>query len=211
MNPKASQLAMRDPALAAFVGAIGADFGGEFGDELDTDYGFEFGADGAAPAIPAPTPSQAMQAWQAHSMQRLRTQQRVAKLEPNKGSAVKVERYTFSVNQTLTLGTSATISMSGNPDVNIRPQRVTVNAPTPGFATIDNIKVANVSVLVGGSADAYIYNPNAVGMSLDLPTLSPANRASVTGSYGGLVPPGFVGGSSFALSASFTGWASIVA
>lgn len=211
MRPTAKQLALRDPAMAAFVGALsgsGADFGGEFGDELDTDYGFEFGADAA---IPAPTPTQAMQAWKQQNMQAMRTQQRVQKLEPNRGSAVKVERYTFNVNQTLTLGTSATISASGNPDVNIRPQRVSANVPCPGFASLSNIKVANVSVLVGGEADAYIYNPNGVGQSLDLPTLSPANRASVSGDYSGLVPPGYVGGASFKFAVSFTGWASIVA
>lgn len=208
-NPNAKTLALRDPAMAAFVGAIsGSDFGSEWGDELEVDYGYEFGADAA---IPAPTPQQAMQAWQAQAMQKARTMRQVSKLEPNKGSAVKVERYMFSIVASLTLGTSSTFSVSNNPDTNIRPQRVTCNAPAPGFATLSNIKLANVSVLVGGSADAWSFNANAVGQTLDLPTLTPANRATVEGSYSGFVPPGYVNGNTYSFITSFSGWASIIA
>jgi hypothetical protein len=133
-------------------------------------------------------------------------------LEPNKGSAIKVERYTFSVNQALVLGVALGLTtMTGQPDTNIRPQRVTMNAPTPGFCSITELKVANVSVTVGGIADAFQFSAIAVGQTLDMPTLSPANRATVLGAYTGFVPPGFVGGSAYLFTASFTGPASIVA
>lgn len=214
MKPKAGQLAMRDPALASILGILVAtgtsDFGGEFGDdygaEFGDDYGTEFGDDAGMP-----TQQQAIAAWKNQSVQRAHTARRGQLLEPNKGSAIKVERYTFSVNQTLALATSATLTMTGQPDTNIRPQRVSMNAPTPGFASITELKVANVSVTVGGTADAFQFNANGVGQSLDMPTLSPANRATVLGSYSGFVPPGFVGGQAYIFCASFTGPASIVA
>jgi hypothetical protein len=48
-------------------------------------------------------------------------------------------------------------------------------------------------------------------MSLDMPTLSPANRATVLGFYTGFIPPGFVLGAAYTFVASFKGPATIVA
>lgn len=239
MRPTSQSLAMRDRALAALTGVIpGSDFGANFGIEVDdeeypgvygmeaqfgtdfgSDYGYEFGYDFGADAAPAaaivaapqPNSQQLLQMWQQGRAKAAHTARRGMLLEPNKGSSVKVERYAFAINQTLTLGTLATLAMSGQPDTNIRPQRVSMNAPGNGFATINEIKVANVSVTVGGIQDAFDFNANGVGQTLDMPTLSPANRASVLGQYTGYVPPGYVGGSSYLFAASFKGPASIVA
>jgi len=231
MNPSSKNLALRDPALAALMGAIdGSDFGsdddesfgmGHYGFEFG---GFEFGDDyGAEPdhrqfkrpqggggaMVPAPQVAAAL--WAKHVKQTAHTENRQRLIEPNRGSATKVERYQFSVNQALVLGVAAALSASGQPDTNIRPQRVTMNAPAPGFATISEIKVANVSVTVGGTADAFDFGANGVGQSLDMPTLSPANRATVLGNYTGFVPPGYVGGAAYLFCASFKGPATIVA
>lgn len=217
MNPKAKTLAMRDAAAAALMGAIGegdADFGIDFGGDYgeDDSYGVDFGADMAIAAPQAAPPPHALLAlWQKHQADSSNTRRRAMLLEPNKGSKVKVERYTFYLNQSLVLGTASAIAASGNPDCDIRPQRVTVNAPTYGFCTLTNIKVANVSVLIGGIADAFDFNANGVGQSLDLPTLTPANRASIDGSYTGFVPPGFAGGSAYTFCAGLKGPASMVA
>lgn len=217
-----NELVMRDPALAALLGIdAGSDFGGEFG--------FGFGDDSAGPtalsgalthpAVQAalaataqrPTQQQALNAWHSQNMAKAHGAARSSILNPNEGSDVKVERYTFSVNQTLSLGTAAAIDANNQPDTNFRPQRVTMNAPNYGFATISEIKVANVSVTVGGTNDAYQFNANGVGQHLDMPTLSPSNRARVQGNYTGYVPPGYTQGLSYIFCASFTGPASIVA
>lgn len=213
MKPNSKELAMRDPALAALMGAHeGADFGGEFDDDYGFEFGYEFGADGGAPMAPAqPPPQVAAQLWAKHLQDSSNTQRRSRLLEPNKGSQVKVERYAFYLNQTLTLGTAVALDCSNQPDTNIRPQRISMNAPAPGFCTVSNIKVANVSVLVGGTADAFEFNANGVGQSLDMPTLSPANRATVTGNYTGFVPTGYAGASSYLFSVGLKGPASIVA
>lgn len=245
MRPNSKNLALRDPALAAFCGILtGADFGvlpssdanfgAEFGDDYggEDDYGAEFGDDwgtedadmaAAFGAAPSPRPSPVRQVfpakrggpvtaaaaakWAAQS----RTAARARLLEPNKGSAVKIERYSFSINQDITLGVPVALNMSSQPDTTIRPQRVSMNAPSPGFATVTEIKVANLSVTVGGIGDAFEYNANGVGQSLDMPTLSPASRASVRGNYTGFTPPGFVPASAYLFVASFKGPASIVA
>lgn len=164
-----------------------------------------------AQGIAAPSPSQVAQVWNQAQQTAHRSRARRELLEPNAGSTVKVERYAFAVNQTLTLGVAVAIDASGQPDTNIRPQRVTMNAPSPGFITITEIKVANVSVSVGGTQDAFDYSAQAVGSHLDMPTLSPANRARVLGNYSGFVPPGFAGAASYVFCASFKGPASIVA
>lgn len=206
MNPNSRVLAMRDSALAALMGVHeGSDFGGEF----SGDFGYEFGADAGAMATVAP--QAVAQLWAQHAQNTQRTANRAMLLEPNKGSAVKVERYAFYLNQNFTMGTAAALSATNQPDTNIRPQRVTMNAPAPGFCSVSDIKVANVSVIVGGTADAFEFNANGVGQHLDMPTLSPANRATVTGAYSGYVPPGYVGGSAYIFSIGLKGPASIVA
>lgn len=214
MKTSARSLAMRDPAFAASIGAIdSADFGADFGVEFGDDMGYEFGADTAAPAamVPAPTREQALSAWAEMHQQKALTRRRAGLLEPNKGSAVKVEHYTMGMTQAIVLGTAAALSMSQNPDVNFRPKRVIANAPQPGFATLDNIKAANVSAVVGGSVDAFIFSAVAVNTALDLPTLTPANRISATGNYTGFVPPGYVGGAAYTFGLSFVGPATMAA
>jgi hypothetical protein len=234
MRPSARDLALRDPALAALMGAdVGSDFGfdGTYDDERpsprrrrpSSTFGYEFGyapqfgyspqfgAADLATASELPPPQVAAQLWAAHKQQAARTAERTDLLEPNRGSEVKVERYVFNVNQALVIGVALVGFIATNqPDTNIRPQRVTANAPSPGFVTINEIKVANVSVIVGGISDAWEFNANGVGQSLDLPTLQPANRASVTGTYTGFVPPGFVIGAPFTFCVGLKGPASVI-
>jgi hypothetical protein len=235
MRPNAQQLALRDPALAALMGVIGtgansfgaeSDFGAEYVDDMgeddygaefgdDDDYGAEFGA-AAKGAIKVPRPAsqaQLVSLWKNVHAKKAVQSRREMLLEPNKGSSIKIEKYAFTVSQAITLGTAvAFTTLTGQPDTSIRPQRLTCNAPTPMFAFLQEIKVANVSVSVGsGLEDAYNYNANGVGQHLDMPTLSPANRMTILGSYTGYVPPGFVGGSAVFFSATVKGPASIVA
>jgi hypothetical protein len=211
-----NQIALRDPALAAIMGGLPDDFGHESGDDFGIDFGqddwgYEFGADAGAAMTAMPTKTEALQAWKSHTQQRMMTARRASILEPNKGSAVKIERYGFAVNSTLVLGVASAITASNNPDTNIRPQRVTTNAPVPMFATLSQLSVANVNVLVGGIFDAFDFNANGVEQHLDLPTLTPANRATVSGNYLGTVPPGMVGGTSVTFAVSFKGPASVIA
>jgi hypothetical protein len=237
--PNASLLAARDPATLAVLGLAASTFGSQFAGEFSADYGDDTGVDfgddygdddiaasigaefgddvGAAVAArvrarrPAANPA-ALTAWKKQNAMQAKTQRRASILEPNKGSAVKVERYSFPISQAITIGVGVALALTGSPDVNIRPQRVTMNAPCQMFAFVAEIKVANVSVTVGGGyEDAFDYNANGVGQSLDMPTLSPANRASVLGNYTGLVPPGMVLGFASFFTVSFKGPASVIA
>jgi len=216
-NASMKDLAMRDPALAAALGVLpGTDFGAEsdfgndygFGIDSTSAMGFGFGAD--APSTPPATPQAMMALWKAHHAAMQQGAHRDAILNPNKNAAVKVGRYTFSASQALTLGTAAGITATNNPDTNIRPQRVTMNAPNPGFVTISEIKAANVSVTVGGILDAYQFNAVGQDQSLDMPTITPAMKVSVLGQYTGFVPAGFVLGQPYLFVASFTGPAAVV-
>lgn len=219
--PNARLLASRDPASMAALGLspvnFGSEFAGDFGFDpnlasIHGDFGEDeefsmlagdFGADAAPAATGAVV--------RAAAAKRHRTAQRASILHPNQGSDIKVERYTFSVATPLVIGTASAIDMSNNPDVSIRPQRMTTNAPMVMFVTISDVKVANASVTVGGAAlDAFQFNPNAVGQTLDLPTLTPANRVRVVGAYTGMVPPGFVVGSTVQFSVSFNGPATVM-
>lgn len=267
MGKSANELAMRDPAAAAFYGLTGADFGYEstddvvlfdgddqfgsenvrFGDEAydggfsDIDYagddatsGWSPGYDedvtfGAEPPHPGHHPghhpahphqaahhhgatAQGRAIIAAHLRKQAHRNHRAMLLEPNKYSDLKVERYTFAVNATITaLGTGGGISGSNSPDVNFRPQRVTANVVSPGMVFITDARVANVSFTVGGQIDAWQWNANGVGQQLDVPTLTPANKASFSGNYTGLTPSPLSGTTAYGFSLAFTGPASIVA
>lgn len=131
----------------------------------------------------------ARNAWgDRHS--RRRTEERETLLEPNKGSKTKIERYDFSLNTSLVIGSPSQIDMTCQPNVTFRPQKLMCNVPCPGFVLLDAIQTANVNCLVGVTTDAYHYSPLAGGSALDCPTLSPANRANIIGNYSGLCPGG---------------------
>jgi len=194
-------LAMRDPSLAALVGAIdGSDFGGEsqfageFAGEFAGDgfFGAEgfFGADAPA-AVPAPTQAEALQLWRSHARAQAVTQRRAGLLNPNENSLKKVERYSLTLGQDVEVGTPTPISMTKSPDTELRAQRITSNINSAGFVLLSEIKVANVSVTQGDEIDAFQLNPNSWGMQYDIPTLSPANRVTVLGDSTAAVPSGF--------------------
>jgi hypothetical protein len=238
MRPNSQQLALRDPAAGALLGLVGmsganfgseldinagADFGADFGygdfspmgsDGTDMQVGADFGDDWGADFGAAAAPS-AAQLVALHKKQQAKnaiTNRRASLLEPNKHSDIKVERYSFGLSQAIVIGTAIAITLSGNPSVDIRPQRICTNVPGPNFVFLNLIQVANVVVTVGnGVEDANDYAANAVGTILDLPTLSTQTPARVTGNYFGFVPPAYVAPSNSFFTTSFKGWANIVA
>lgn len=223
------QLALRDPGLAALVGVTGADFGGDFGDDMGDDFGDDMGGDdfgdemgddmggdfgddmgeefGAAPA--RVNPKAAVALWRQRQAIRQRNRRRSLVLNPNRGSCVKLEQYIFPLNPTTNpvFGTASTTPMTNQPDTTIRPKRVSFSVPSVGVYTVAGIKIANVDISVGGGAsfDAFFFNPQSVGMRIDAPTLSPSNRATISGSWSTFVPTGFNPGDSYPLSAIITG------
>ena len=195
--------------------AMGADFG-SFEWAGDAPYGADFGA---AKITAPPTAAQflamqkTIQTMQTQLAAKARkTAQRATLLEPNKGSNVKVERYSFGLSQALVVGTAAAIVLAGNPSVDIRPQRICTNVPSPNYVYLTLIQVANVVVTVGtGVEDASDYANVAVATMLDLPTLSTQTPARVTGNYFGFVPASYVIGAATFFTTSFKGWANITA
>lgn len=173
----------------------------------------------ARPTAPAARPAAApaaavhpaaMALWAHHHKQRSASARREMLLEPNKGSATKIERYTFSVSTDVITGTASSFSASNSPDVCFRPQRITANLAQPGLVIIDGIRVANVNVTVGGVFDAFDFNADGVGQSLDMPTLSPSNKLTVSGGYTGVAVPGLTPPAPFKVVFSAKGPAKIV-
>jgi hypothetical protein len=230
--PGMHDLVQRDPALAYLMGAnptddfggeaefgigsvydVSQNIGGEFGWEAGGTGGFGWGADAPATApaqvqhMPVrPHPAAVAAAWQKSSKEAQHTEIRESLLDPNRHSKSKVERYTFSLNASLVLNVASTLTgMTLQPNTALRPQRVVANAPTPNFVLLTAILVANVNVFVGGTEDAFTYSATAMGVMLDLPTLQPANRLTVNGSYTGFVPPGFANNFAYTFIMTFQG------
>lgn len=202
MTPNARQLAMRDPARAALLGVLtvasGTNYGAEptsFGNDFSGGFGDE-----------APTPQNMALAYN----EKMATRARARILRPNEDSSLKVQRYCFAINEDIVVGTaSPNLSLTGNPETEFRPQRITINTPAVGFITVEALKVANVGILVGGHVDAYDFSSLGVGQALDVPTLSPANAAKASLNYKGTSPLPLVSGDAFEVSVSFKGPANL--
>lgn len=209
-----------DAALSPFGkdhGFMGADFatsdyGADFGSSFSP-VGADFGDDDFGADAAHPSPQQLVAMHKKIVASNKHTARRASLLEPNAGSRIKVERYSFGLSQQITIGSVANINMNGAPSVDLRPQRVCSNVPGPNFVFLTLIQVANVVVTVGQGSfeDANDYAANAVGTMLDLPTLSPQNRATVAGQYNAFIPPAYINGTTSQFCMSFKGWAEIVA
>jgi hypothetical protein len=109
---------------------------------------------------------------------------RARMLDPNRGSPLKIEGYTLTLSETQTFGTTGIVALNTNSSVTMRPQRLTSNVPAPGVAYYASIQVSNVDAVVGqGVVDAYTYFAGGVGVAMSLPTVSPADRVAIKGSW----------------------------
>jgi hypothetical protein len=220
-KPTAFDLSRREPALLALlVGSVAAQPHGDFGHDIDDgsdasfggeydmgyEFGYAFGDD--APSAAALPPAAVQSIVRSHVARMRKTAERESLIQPNKGSAVNIEGYEFAVNSTLTLGAAAAFSDSNSPDVNLKTRRITANAPSVGFARFSDIKVANVSAIVGGNVDAFNYSAQSVGHEMNLPLLTPSNKARVSGTYSGLPIAGLA---TYELDTGFSGPATMAA
>jgi hypothetical protein len=140
------------------------------------------------------------------------TRNREMLLEPNRDSTTKVERFVFAISDVVAaLGTGQAISLRDTPDTNIRPQRITMNTVSPGMFLISQIRVGNVDASVGGDVDAWDFNANGQGQSLDMPTLKTSTKVTVSGTYTGLVPSPLTGTGPYTFTVSFKGPATLTA
>jgi hypothetical protein len=64
-----------------------------------------------------------------------------------------------------------------------------------------------VNVLIGSGEDAWVYNPYAQNVVLQLPTVEPAFRVTLTGFYTGVYPGGYQAGYPFNFRTGLQGWA----
>ena len=170
---------------------------------------------GGGLAPQAPHPAEVARVWHEHHARlqhdHVMHQHRMSRellLDPNKFSSLKVERYSFTLpSPVLAFGTPGIIDATLQPAVKMRPDRLVANVSTPFFVELTTIQVSNVNILVGGAEDAYIYNPQGQNIVLQLPTIEPAFRVTMTGDYSGQTPASYLVDSFFTFRLSFQGWA----
>ncbi len=119
------------------------------------------------------------------------TAARVALLNPNEHSDVKIERYVFSLNPTqfskgtcLRWGESNGWTAFKNPQVRFRAEELYFNVSLPGLCYVNIIQAANVNVEIGGVSDATTFGASR---KLSLPTLPPQNTMQVCGTWSKIV------------------------
>ncbi len=216
MKPSAQSLALRDPAMAAIYGLGGqADFGADLADyrspvwesRHDANALAERGQFGTAARLDSDASAIQMEERLARHLrqQQSRTEERLALLDPNAGSSVKIGHYTFSVQQTVVLSAAEGLSMTNSPLTDIKPERLIFNVPCFQFALISVVQIGNTSVIIGGSEDAANYTNVAVDVKLSMPLLRTSSRALVGGEYTGLSPAPFTPGNEYTIIATFHG------
>jgi hypothetical protein len=168
----------------------------------------------APPAPPAPHPHELARVWHEHHARQhhehLMAQHQMHRellLDPNKYSRLKVERYSFTLIQSFTFGSAADLNTTLQPACKMRPDRIVTNIPIPFMMELDTLQVSNVNVLIGSGEDAWVYNPQAQNVVLQLPTVEPAFRVTLTGFYTGVYPGGYQAGHPFNFRTGLQGWA----
>lgn len=214
-RPNSRQLASRDPALAALMGALpGSDFGADWERSrfsgMHGDFGYEFGEDAPPAAVGTPNQAQLLALWNEHKQKMTATKRRVNMLVPNADSTIKIEGYSFSIAAAqvfLPVAANTNFTATGFPKTDIRPVRIIMNIPSVNFAFIQQIEVSNVNSVVGVIEDAFKYSTLSVGTQMSLPRMLPSTPATVTGFYSGLNPFGAT--VSYQLTISFEGPATV--
>jgi hypothetical protein len=154
------------------------------------------------------------------------TAERVALLNPNENSDVKVGAFVFSLNpsqfstgDSLHWGELNGWTAFKNPTVAFSATRVSFNVAFPGLVYVNTLQIANINAEIGGASDAWCLN----GKEILLPCLPPQNTMQVTGTWTNLIdtrlrPPkasqesdNGLEGTVFILAITFTGWATIIA
>jgi hypothetical protein len=166
------------------------------------------------PAPPNPHPHELARVWHEHHARQhhehLMAQHQMHRellLDPNKYSRLKVERYSFTLVQAFTWQITDLLNTTLNPACKMRPDRIVTNVSIPFMIEMSSLQIANVNVLIGGGEDAWVYNPMAQNVVLQLPTVEPAYRVTLTGDYTGTVPQGFSLTATFNFRLGLQGWA----
>lgn len=134
-----------------------------------------------------------------------KTRERVsATIDPNQNSAVKTEIYSWGLSRKIVWGEPCDIEITNQPDTSFRVCSWKSNAPAPGVVIVKYIMVANIGCHFGDSTDAYGEQQG------DWPTLDPSNSLRIYAKYTGYIPPGYVKGTSFDVTFTLTGHATIV-
>jgi hypothetical protein len=172
------------------------------------------GMGGHHPAPPNPHPHELARVWHEHHARQhhehLMAQHQMHRellLDPNKYSRLKVERYSFTLIQAFVFGNPADLNTTLQPACKMRPDRIVTNIPIPFMMELDTLQVSNVNVLIGSGEDAWVYNPGAQNVVLQLPTVEPAFRVTLTGFYTGVYPSGYQSGNPFNFRTGLQGWA----
>jgi len=214
MKPTSRQLAQRDPALAALCGLTGqADFGFDPSDvshsealaALDTQRGLYGNAEMLDRDAAALMTHPLFRGHRGSGQFNRATIERLKEMDPNWGSSEKIGRYSFTITQTLVLGASEAINATNSPLNDITPKRLIFNAPCYNFALINVVQIGNMSVIIGGSEDAFNYSATAVDVALSMPLLLAGNRALVAGEYTGITPAPYSSGTEYNFVATFHG------
>jgi hypothetical protein len=68
-----------------------------------------------------------------------------------------------------------------------RPHRLVLNVPCPGMVLLRKVTIAGIDLIHGVMADAWTWNPNAVGVHMDA-LEAEGGDVSISGLYTGLIP-----------------------
>ena len=124
-----------------------------------------------------------------HDKRRAATAERLKIINPNGGSDVKINDMSFGLVKKVVLGVPSFFEMHESPDAHIRIAQFKANVDTHGMFYIRDLRIANISVLIGGSVDAADLGEILAGCE----PMTPANRCKAYVEYTGLIPESLKG------------------
>jgi len=112
--------------------------------------------------------------------------------------------FALSVSHELVLGEACNFALNSSTDILFTPEQLHLNAPSMGLVLVREIKICNVSMMVGtGAIDAFAYSKGE--LRLGGFEMYPANRISLICEYTGYVPVGYNLSQKYTFSATFKG------
>ena len=126
-------------------------------------------------------------------------------LDPNGNLEEHVRRYTFSLDEKVTLGKEKSLFMKNGPLAPMTPEKILFNVPCFNFALIATIQCGNMSIVIGGYEDAGNYTPDKPAGRYKCKHIGTADQVVVMGVYTGLSPAPFTEGNEYMIVATFQG------
>lgn len=123
----------------------------------------------------------------------------------NGGVSHLVDRY-FAMSTQVSLGIPQTIYVERQPDLQMYPHTLLINAVVPNMVFIQDFRKDSICITAGcGDIDAHAFWNNGAGNRFDIEEIGVSTLIRIIGQYRGVVPDGLHIGTQYTISFTLIG------